>query len=338
MKTVDVRTLWLVALMLAGSLVPVARSQTAEPARLIEKMSAALKTLNYEGTFIHLQGGSVESLYILHSSDDRGELERMVSLNGEAREVIRNHDRVTCIWPANSTVMLSHRIPRNALPDVDAALADNSRYKLQLGRPDRVAGIATQVVHVLPRDELRYGYRFWIDESTSMLLRFMVLDSQDRTLEEVMFTAIEYPEDVNPARFEVDVNEGQAIWVQPETSTVAPDVAVVGERKLPLDPAMRVSFADLPAGYAEVSQTYRSMPINDDDRPISHAMLSDGLASVSVYVEHVKHSGQDKSTLGLSSMGGMNAYGLSLPDALITVVGEVPVQTVERIARAVKLP
>jgi len=36
-------------------------------------------------------------------------------------------------------------------------------------------------------------------------------------------------------------------------------------------------------------------------------------------------------------MGAVNAFGLSLPDALVTVVGEAPSKTVEVIARAARL-
>ena len=310
---------------------PAASVLAAEPAALIRQMSAALKTLNYEGTFIHLQGGSIESMQILHSSDAKGELERMVSLNGEAREVIRNHERVTCIWPQTASVVVSESKPRNALPDIDAALARNNRYELRVGQPDRVAGVQTHVVQVVPRDRLRYGYRFWIDIDTGMLLRFMLLDDRQQALEEVMFTAIDYPASIDPARFRVDVSEAQATWVEPLESGSAD-----GKEAPRVDPAMRIRFADLPAGYEEVSQSYRSMPINDG--PVSHVMLSDGMASVSVYVEHVDDAQQEKSALGLSSMGAMNAFGMSLPEGLVTVVGEVPTRTVRQIAEAVELP
>jgi len=77
------------------------------------------------------------------------------------------------------------------------------------------------------------------------------------------------------------------------------------------------------------------MPINDG--PVSHVMLSDGMASVSVYIEHVAVANQNQSAAGLSSMGAMNAYGLSLDKAFVTVVGEVPVDTVRAIAEAVRI-
>ena len=63
-------------------------ASTTDAALLIEKMSTALQTLNYEGTFVHLQNGSIDTMLIVHASDEYGELERMLALNGEAREVI----------------------------------------------------------------------------------------------------------------------------------------------------------------------------------------------------------------------------------------------------------
>jgi sigma-E factor negative regulatory protein RseB len=75
------------------------------------------------------------------------------------------------------------------------------------------------------------------------------------------------------------------------------------------------------------------MPI--DEGPISHVMLTDGMASVSVYVEYVPRAQQDRSSTGLSSMGAMNAFGISTDTAFITAVGEVPGDTVRAIAAAV---
>lgn len=84
-----------------------------------------------------------------------------------------------------------------------------------------------------------------------------------------------------------------------------------------------------------MSENYQPMPINDG--PVSHVMLSDGMASVSVYVEYVVKAEQTDVALGVSMMGAMNAYTRSLDTALITVVGEVPPATVEAIALSVRL-
>ena len=112
----------------------------------------------------------------------------------------------------------------------------------------------------------------------------------------------------------------------------------------------RVRFDGLPSGYVELSESYLAMPLDrasrgsapldappGDGAPVSHVMVSDGMASVSVYVEHLSALEQDTSVAGLSSMGAMNAYGLSLGSGFVTVVGEVPPATVRRIAEAVRL-
>lgn len=300
------------------------------PAALIEQMSHALKTLNYEGQFVHVQGSHITSMHILHSSDEHGQLERLTSLDGEAREVVRNNAEVTCIWPASKSVVVSQSKPRDLIPQIDADLANNQRYTFSFGKSDRVAGIATHVVNVMPRDQYRYGYRFWIDKDTNMLLRSMLLDGPNKPVEQVLFTKIGYPVSIDQARFDVSASEDQVTWLEPKAASATSGLPKVLEKQTD-----RVGFRSLPDGYVELSETYSPMPINDG--PISHVMVSDGMASVSVYIEYVPTSEQEQHTPGLSSMGAMNAFGLSLPNAFITAVGEVPSDTVKAIASAVTL-
>ena len=352
-------------------------SEATRAMGLVEAMSIALRTLDYEGTFVHLQGTHASSMHILHAYDGGGELERMVSLDGEAREVIRDHALVTCIWPGSRSVVVSKSRPRQLLPDIDAILAGNPGYAFSLAGVDRVAGVATDVVEIAPRDGYRYGYRFWIDRETRMLLRSMVLDD-GRAVEQVLFTAIAYPDHVERSRFEFSAGEQRMSWLDARSASPEGEAGASGalpgtraefgeERYFPLltdtstgtvpgtfadlerrlaagtteepseeDAAVdRVRFENLPMGYAELSETYGTLP--PDDAPVSHVMVSDGMASVSVYVEHVGAAFQDTSVVGLSSMGAMNAYGLSLEEGFVTVVGEVPPDTVRMIAEAVRL-
>jgi sigma-E factor negative regulatory protein RseB len=300
------------------------------PANLVREMSMALKMLNYEGRFVHVQGSNITSMHIIHASDSKGELERMSSLDGEAREVIRNNSLVTCIWPGTQSVVVSKSKPRDLLPKLDGKLTTGNRYTFAFGKPDRVAGRLTHVVNVMPMDQYRYGYRFWIDQSTKMLLRSMLLEGRDKIVEQVMFTEIEYPDSISYKRFEVHANASQLSWLEPKR-----DLATLGLPKAVSDQIDRIGFVELPMGYEEVSETYSPMP--SSSRPVSHVMLTDGMASVSVYVEYLMKSEHNLSSLGVSSMGAMNAYGISLDEALITAVGEVPIATVRAIAMAVKI-
>jgi len=307
-----------------------AKQLELDPANLVREMSMALKMLNYEGRFVHVQGGNITSMQIIHSSDAEGELERLSSLNGEAREVIRNNALVTCIWPGTQSVVVSKSKPRDLLPKFDANLTTDNRYTFALGKPDRVAGIPTYVVNVIPKDKHRYGYRFWIDQTSKMLLRSMLLEGSGEIVEQVLFTEIEYPDSISDARFDVYSNATQLSWLEDKSRS-----AKSGLPKILSDQIDRVGFTELPMGYEEVSETYSPMP--SGSTPVSHVMVTDGMASVSVYVEYLEQAEHNLSAVGLSSMGAMNAYGLSLNDALITAVGEVPAETVRAIAMAVQI-
>lgn len=295
-------------------------------AMLLSTMSSAMQTLNYEGTFVHIQNGHADLMHILHANDENGESERMRSLNGEAREVIRNNSLVTCIWPGSNDVIVNKSKPRTLIKPVDSALTDSEMYLITTQGEDRVAGLAANVVSVVPKDDYRYGYRFWVDADTGMMLRSMVLDIRQNPVEELLFTSITYLESVDPERFLIDPNEPQAQWIETAQDEENSIRRVVD----------KVTFDALPDGFEERSETLRMMAVREDS-PVSHVVVSDGIATVSVYVEYVARAQHDPSALGSTHMGAINAFGLSLPTALVTVVGEAPAKAVESIARATRL-
>lgn len=315
-----------------------------DPADLIERMGDALMRLNYEGTFVHLRDGHLEAMEVAHAYIDGMEFERMLSLTGEAREVVRNDRLVTCIFPKSGAVLVSDSKPREKLPEFDVGLATNPSYRLVRGGSARVAGREAAALEIRPRDSLRYGHRLWIDRENAMLLRSVLLDAVGRPIEDMMFTSIRFFDSLPRERFDVSVDEKRITRVKPgvpafgasELSTrlvgVEHDTNGGTSGGQAVD---RIDYAALPDGYREVAETYRSMPMHDS--PISHAMLSDGLASVSVYVEHMPADAHPESTRGASHMGALSAYGLSLDNAFVTAVGEVPQETVRRIAHAVRV-
>ena len=65
----------------------------------VNKMGTALQTLNYHGTLVYINNGQVESIELFHKNDGKDEIERLVHLSGEPREVIRDNDVVTCYLP-----------------------------------------------------------------------------------------------------------------------------------------------------------------------------------------------------------------------------------------------
>jgi sigma-E factor negative regulatory protein RseB len=67
---------------------------------------------------------------------------------------------------------------------------------------------------------------------------------------------------------------------------------------------------------------------------LEHLVYSDGVASVSVFIEAGVSAVEQGE--GPSRMGSANAYTTVLGGYLITAVGEVPVRTVETIARSIR--
>ena len=308
---------------LLGSSMLIADESAGQAADLVRSMSKAMQSLTYQGTFVHMINGNVETMRILHARNERGELERMTSLNGEAREVFRNNKTVTCIWPGSKSVVVSKSKPRDLIPRVDHSLVESEYYRMVMDKPDRVAGRDTHVVHVAPTDGNRYGYRFWIDQESSMLLRMMLLDENDNGLEQLMFTDIEYPESIDPSLFQATATDDTYSWQEPKPGDALPATT----------PKRVVNFSELPKGYRKIAETYDAMPMGDG--PMSHVTLSDGMASVSVYVEYMSADKHDTGSSGISRMGAINAYGLGLEKAFITVVGEVPVGVVRSIGDSV---
>jgi sigma-E factor negative regulatory protein RseB len=87
---------------------------------------------------------------------------------------------------------------------------------------------------------------------------------------------------------------------------------------------------DVPDGF--VLMTVRSKYVPGADMPTEQLVYSDGLASVSVFIEAAQVVAERPG--GAATMGAANAFTTTRDGHLITAVGEVPVRTVERIARS----
>lgn len=304
-----------------------ASASNNEAADWIRQMSQAMEELTYEGTFIYLHGDEVETMSVVHDHDENGVRERLSSLNGEARVIIRDMDNVTCIWPGSKSVIVSKSQPRTPFPTFDPenhpAFADY--YQFMVVGEDRVAGIMTQVVAMMPVDDFRYGYKLWVDKQTRLLLRSMLLDNNDRVIEQVMFTSLSFPESANEEDFKASVGQDYE-WKQIDNQLSKED-----------KPSSNyVKFRQLPIGFNKISESMRPMRMNEN--PVRHAIVSDGVASVSIYIEYTDGEGKDFSKMaGSSSMGAMHVYSKMFSDGLITVVGEVPEATVKMVGDAIIL-
>lgn len=284
----------------------------------LDRMNRAVEELNYRGTFVHVLGGTAETLHIVHRNGDGASGERILSLDGVGREIIRQGDEVQCILPDRRVVLLETR--SDASPLVSALPGDTTElephYELTLHSTARVANRAAQMVEIKPRDAFRYGYMLWLDQETAMPLKSQLVDEQGDIVEQILFTEIDIVDEMSATELEATIDTTGFTTLRP------PESQPLAVESIPW------RAAAVPGGF-KLSVATQS-PIAGSEYPVEHLVYSDGLATVSVFIEDPKN--QAAVTDGFSNLGSTNAFSLTLRGRKVTAVGEVPRQTVRTIA------
>lgn len=288
----------------------------------LERMARSLATRNYEGRFFHVSEAESKTLRIIHRFDRGKVTERLVSLDGSGREIIRNEKEVIFYLPDRRTVFVERRTEEQTL--LEAVPLYNERleanYSIELGAATKTLGRRTQLILVKPRDQYRYGYRLWLDQESAMPLKSQLCDRHGNVIEQLLFAELHFRERI-PA------------------DALKPSVAAEGFRWLRQDvqdASMRSaegqwSVIRMPAGFRLT--TSRMQLIRGSSGPVQHLVFSDGLASVSVFIE--PRDPNAEAMRGLAKVGAAFAYSRAVNGHQVIVVGEVPAATVEAIATGV---
>lgn len=299
-----------------------------EPRDWLQRMARALDTLNYEGTLLHLNGGDPVVLKIVHRSENGVSTERITAMDEVGREIIRRGDEVTCILPDQRSVLVEGGpdAPGDASPlrrpFAEGAEFDPAYYRLAIASGGRLVGRDTRLVTVRPTDSYRYGYQLWLDESTAMPLKVQVTGEDGAVVEQLIFSDINLPSRIPAERVQPSRDLAAFTWHR----TPAAGKKVAGKNAT--GPWQARS---LPPGF--VLRAERAEPMNPGEPPTRQLVYSDGVASVSVFV--AQGVAPAERAAGTSRMGAANVYTTLTDGHLITAVGEVPVRTVESIARSV---
>lgn len=317
--------------LVAGSLSPPVWTQaTTEEARhWLERMLQATQTLNYEGTFVYVQGPHLEAMRIVHGSGPEGERQRLFSLNGPPREIVVANNSVICLLPKQRATFAGGDYQHSPFPlSIPRELGRlENHYALEVLGEDRVAGLDVRVIAIKPRDAWRFGYRFWLDQRNGMVLRSALLDDKGYPVEQLVFTDLQVKPQIDEAA------------LKPQTSapstTLPETVEKASDGQTPTGEPVTQSVwnvGELPEGFVKVM--HNRFTETSGQHPIEHMVFADGLATISVFLE--KLDGASPLLQGGSQFGSMNAYGRVVDNHQILVVGEVPAATVQRIAVSIQ--
>ncbi len=321
-----VRWGWIGGLVVGAALAAGARagelSQT-EALDWLQRIAAAARTLNYEGTFVYQHGDSVETSRITHMADGGTEHEKLTTLDGPPREVIRNDDEVLSYYPEIKTVRAEHRGPGRSFPNLlpEQLQTITEHYIIRKMELERVAGFDAQTLMLEPKDNLRYGHKFWAAIGTGLLLRARMLNERNQVVEQFAFTQLNIVAKLALDDVKSTYASEQAKWKVDRISSNAQ-----------IDSGWEIK--NQPPGFRKVMEMRRSKQ-SGGPRSLTHIVLTDGLAAVSVFIE----PGPMKQPVseGAAQHGAINIFTRMVGDHRVTVLGETPAATVRLIADSISL-
>jgi sigma-E factor negative regulatory protein RseB len=287
----------------------------------LERMSAAMNQMNYQGTFVYVRDNTVESMRITHVVDGQGLHERLVSVSGTPREIVRDADGVRWTSGEEGTVLADAEASRTLFPELP--LGDlrqiSTSYELRLGDDYRVAGHSGKRLDIVPKDEYRYGYSLWLEAESNLLLQWELTGGKGQTLAKLMFTDL---------RMGSEVDKGELRSSSTGTRQARSDAAPAGQAVAGLPPKWQP--ARIPPGFHLTSHHVQQ---SQHGNPYEHYVYSDGIAVVSVYVEAAEPDPERPS--GLGKLGTTHVFSRELDGDLITVLGDVPAATVRLIGESI---
>ena len=285
------------------------------------RVTQAARSLNYTGTVLVRQGVRIETFRLAHLFENGQESEKLLSLDGPAREIVRSANEVRYYFPDAKVVRVEPRTIRNVFPSLSPEQTSNlaQYYEFKLSPGGRVAGRNTEMASFEPRDGLRYGHRFWADPTTGLLLKSRLVNERGEVIEEFAFTDVT----VN-AKIDKDM-------VKPSWTSVPPDWEV--KQGGPGEVVMTDTgwtVGKVPPGFLKIMEGHRTLAGKRE--PVAHLVFSDGLVAISVFVEPYTVT---QTQVGLTQTGGLAQYSTRTEKFRITVIGEAPPTTVRQIAESV---
>ncbi len=295
----------------------------------LKTVAFASHETEYSGVFVYQHADAVETSRITHLTDAGAEYEKLESLDGLKREILRHHGHV---WMSDGHGMVemssqqkSGRFP-SLLPQQLSALSEN--YQATLAGKERVAGYDAQVILFQPKDSLLYTHKIWVHSESGLLLKATVLDDKNKMVEQYAFTQLQIGGKLDRSWLKTNMKntfhgeKGHGVNKAKSADHV--------EKAKPFNSGWVVGF--LPSGFKKTTELER--PMHGKHLPVTQIVYSDGLSAVSVFIEQNDHDEDDVD--GLSSRGAMTLYHKVVGNNLFTVVGEVPPRTIAKVLDSIR--
>lgn len=292
----------------------------------LQRMHDASRQRAYVGTFVVAGGGRLSSARIWHVCDGTQQMERVESLTGVPRSTFRHNDQVLTFLPESRVVLAEKRESLGLFPQL---LQENSAiiaqyYRVREFGSERVAGFEADVLELQPADNLRFGYRVWIEKNTGLVVKLQTLSGRGQVLEQAAFSDLQ-----------LDASVSMAKLSQMMKHTAGYKLEKLEMRKTTAEAEGWV-LKRVVAGFQPMSCYQRSVKgsAQSQNEHTLQWIFSDGLASVSLFIEPFEagRHGHPNS----QAMGATHTLTRRMGDWWLTAVGEVPTETLAAFAQGLE--
>jgi sigma-E factor negative regulatory protein RseB len=299
-----------------------AAAQSDDAITWLKRIYTATERLSYTGTFVYQSGAQVETSRITRVADGTGVYQRLEALDGAPREIVWVNEEVKCYLPQSMTLKIDRQLDAKPFPTMRAEVSElPEHYHIKKGETERIAGYDCQAIVLEPKDNFRYGHKLWADINTGMLIKARTINDKNEVIEQFTFTQLQIGGKIDKDQVRSRYAGKGRDWRIENSGMVAADLASHGWL-----------LGSLPPGYKKVTEMKRNLGAAAD---VGHIVVSDGLAAVSVFIEPLAERAA-QTRPGLSRQGAVNVFIRKLPNHLVTVVGEVPAESVRLIANGLE--
>lgn len=310
------RAIPLLSLLLSGWFIVPAHADEAQD--WLTRLGQAEQQQSFHGTFVYERNGSFSTHNIWHRVQNGQVRERLLQLDGSAQEVVRIDGRTQCV--SGSLIAGLGDSPNAAARALDPKKLKNW-YDLAVIGKSRVAGRDAVIVSLTPRDQHRYGFELHLDKKTGLPLKSLLLNDKGQLLERFQFTSLDTDE----------IPSDKDLLADPDCKpiTIASDKASAAK-------TVQNWRSDwLPPGFELTSSS--SHKDAQTKTQVSSLMYDDGLARFSVFLEPLNGATVTDTRTQLGPTVAVSRR-LTTPqgEMMVTVVGEIPIGTAERIALSMR--
>lgn len=289
----------------------------------LQKAAVAGHVMSYTGIFVYSNTAISKAVQVKHIYDGRGEYARNVTLEETPSELFTEGQELVIYKRKKEKVVIKKRQAKNLFPNVLPLKTQQLKagYEIHAAETDRIAGRLARLILLMPKDNYRYTYHFWLDEEYGLLLKYEVHNAKHKVLERVAFNELNLVENLGLDWFKPQIDRSKAYEME-EKLPVVPDS--MGEKPW--------HITSIPAGYKKISQF--KVTSQQQTKPMTQLIYCDGLASVSLFIEPLNKEKQP--FVGSHVKGSTSLYADVKHGHQITVVGEVPTDAVTAFGHAIE--